>query len=209
MPSPPSAASKVCCQPPRTASGLMRPIKWSFCILVSCQERRTTPRPSPRYPVAASAWLPTTARPALATAPSRWSGAGRGGRRTAAATGSRPAKATGRPRPRAVRPTSLAGRSWRRVPRQIHPVTLPLDSPTSRSQSFLTAGLEGEQLGVLGPALNLTSCSLTVIFPRVASSRVHERVDLCNGYGGQSVVDSSLCVRVRRRELRGRDQVAE
>ena len=54
------------------------------------------PRPSPGCQDAASGWSPVTAKVALCIAQSRWPGAGRGGRRTVAAFGSRPAKDTGR-----------------------------------------------------------------------------------------------------------------
>jgi hypothetical protein len=79
------------------------------CNLLPCQERPTTPMRSHRCPAAASAWSPITARPARPTAPSRSRGAARGGRRTAAATGSRPARAISRHRTRAAAlPLSLA-----------------------------------------------------------------------------------------------------
>jgi hypothetical protein len=81
-----------------------RSVGRSFRILLPCQERPTTPKPSLRFPVAASAWSPGTAKLGRLTALSRSPGADRGGRRTAAATGSRPAKATDRPRTRAAAP---------------------------------------------------------------------------------------------------------
>jgi hypothetical protein len=74
-----------------------------------CQERPTTPKPSHHCLVAVSVWSPITARPARGTVPSRWPGAAPGERRTAAATRSRPARATGPRRSRAiVRPSSVA-----------------------------------------------------------------------------------------------------
>jgi hypothetical protein len=79
------------------------------CNLLPCQERPTTPKPSPRCPAAASGWSPITAKLVRCTARCRWTGAGRGGRRAANATGSRPARTTGLPRSRAAtRPPSLA-----------------------------------------------------------------------------------------------------
>jgi len=85
------------------------------CNLLPCPERPTTPRPSPPCPAAAVAWPPDMAE-ALGrrTAPSRSSGAGPGGHRRAAATGSRPAKATGQPRTRAG-PSPPRGSGRRRV----------------------------------------------------------------------------------------------
>jgi hypothetical protein len=67
------------------------------------------PRPSPGCPAAASGWSPVTAKVALCIAQSRWPGAGRGGRRMAATTASRPARATVPHRLRAAtRPLSVA-----------------------------------------------------------------------------------------------------
>jgi hypothetical protein len=116
---------------------------------LSCQERPTTPRPSPHYPAAASGWSRDMAEePARRTAPSRWCGVGRGGRRMAAATGSRPARATGRPgrgqrRHLAWRWVVAAGTKV-----QVHPAALPLDLVDLAFAVVLAAGLEGQQLGV-------------------------------------------------------------
>jgi hypothetical protein len=68
----------------------------TLAFLPPDQEPRGTPKPSPRCPAAASVWSPTTARPARPTALSRRPGAGPGGRPTATATGSRPARAPAR-----------------------------------------------------------------------------------------------------------------
>jgi hypothetical protein len=71
------------------------------------------------------------------------------GARTAAATGSRPAKATGRHRSRAaVLPPNLAAGFTADAQVQVHPAALPLDLIDLALAVVLTTSLEGEQLGV-------------------------------------------------------------
>jgi hypothetical protein len=84
-------------------------------ILLPCQERPTTPKPSRRCPAAAFVWSPITAKVVRGTALSWWPGAACGGRRTAAATELRLAKGTDQRRSRiAARPPSVAGRPGER-----------------------------------------------------------------------------------------------
>jgi hypothetical protein len=107
------------------------------------------PRPSPRCPAAVSAWSPTMARPDQPTALNRSPGAGSGGRGTAAAIGSRPATATGRRRRRAAADRLASGLIVpARAQVQVDPAALPLDLIDLAFAVVLTAGLEGQQLGV-------------------------------------------------------------
>jgi hypothetical protein len=118
------------------------------------------PRPSYRCSAAASAWSPARTRPGRATAPGRSSGGARGGRRTAAATGSRPARATGRPQRRRP-PNRLASRPVVAADAQVqvHPAALPLDLIDLALAVVLTVMLyvvPGLGAGRLAPAGRVT-----------------------------------------------------
>jgi hypothetical protein len=120
-------------QEPRTG-------RW-FRILLLCQERPTRPKPSHRCHADASGWSPITVRLGRRTAPSRLPGAGHGGRRMAAATGSRPARApacTGRGQQHgrlASRRVALAGAEV-----QVYPAALPVDLVNLALAVVLAAG---------------------------------------------------------------------
>jgi hypothetical protein len=86
----------------------------------------------------------------LTSAPRRWLGAGLGGPRTVAATGSRSTRATGPSRMKvAALPPSLAADAQV----QVDPAALPLDLIDLALAVVLAPGLEGQQLGVAGKHL--------------------------------------------------------
>jgi hypothetical protein len=130
------------------------------CNLLPCQERRTTLRPSPRCPAAASAWsLDKAEELGRPTALSQSPGAGLGGRPTAAVTGSRPAKATGRSRMRAAAPPPKPrGGSSRRAPKWRY------TRPPCRSTSSLSWVAPG------GSALSRGAASRTALPTRMKGS---------------------------------------
>ena len=99
--------------------------------LLRCPERPTMPTRSLSCPAAASGWSPIMAKPDSAVAPSRWPGAGRGGRRMAVAAGSRPATGTGRYRSRAA---------LRPQPRPTPRTARPSRTPDANGHSPMTLG---------------------------------------------------------------------